>query len=63
MTQCLTGKLCFSQKKVFNGCHTDVFLKTACAQSCLIELIEGLGNEGKKSVERGIFCIYLEIRY
>ena len=35
----------FKIKKKINGCHNDVFLKTACVHSCFIELIEGLGNE------------------
>ena len=35
----------FKIKKKFNGCHNDVFLKTACVHSCFIKLIEGLGNE------------------
>ena len=36
----------FQKKKGFNWCHTDVFLKTACAQTCLIELMGDLGNQG-----------------
>ena len=37
----------FSKKKQFSmgAILTDVFLKTACVQTCLIKLIEGLGNE------------------
>ena len=36
----------FFKKIVLTGCHTDVFLKTACLETCLIELIKDLGNEG-----------------
>ena len=38
----------FKKKIVLSGCHTDVFLKTACFEACLIELIEDLGNEGNR---------------
>ena len=43
----------FAQKIVFNGCHTDVFLKTACVQTCSIKLIEGIVNavNHRKSID------------